>query len=301
MRNAAMTLPERHLGLIVASEVLDAMERLDAAADALAQTPLGRMTLDELQRWSVDFSSADVDGPESGAAEHFASCPPPALRAPPLPSQSALPPRFPTLHGKTIAVARDAAFCFIYAANLDTLRALGAELVFFSPLLDMALPACDALWLPGGYPELHAQTIATNAALRDSLAAHIAAGKPVWAECGGMMALFDTLVTTDGTRHAQWGLLPGEVTMHKRLAALGPQQLALEKGTLRGHTFHYSTTATPLQAAKRTARPDHDPMPDTGEAVWEQGSVRASYFHAWFASCPQAVVQIFTAPQGASA
>ena len=300
MRNAAMTLPERHLGLTVASEVTDAMERLDAAADALAQTPLGRMTLEDLQRWSVAFVSAGVAA-EVGATDCSAACPPPALRAPPLPPQNSPSLQLPSLLGKRIAVARDAAFCFIYAANLDTLVALGAELVFFSPLRDAALPPCDALWLPGGYPELHAQTIAGNVALRESLALHIAAGKPVWAECGGMMALFDTLLAADGTRHAQWGLLPGEVTMHKRLAALGPQQLRLQSGTLRGHTFHYSTTATTLQAATRTARPDHDPMPDAGEAVWQQGSVRASYFHAWFPSCPEAVVELFSAPQGAKA
>ncbi len=223
------------------------------------------------------------------------------MRAPPLPSQNSLSLRLPSLREKRIAVARDAAFCFIYAANLDTLRALGAELVFFSPLRDAELPACDALWIPGGYPELHAQTIADNISLRKSLAAHIAAGKPVWAECGGMMALFDTLVTADGARHAQWGLLPGEVTMQKRLAGLGPQQLMLPSGTLRGHTFHYSTTSTPLQAATRTAKPDHDPLPDAGEAVWQQGAVRASYFHAWFPSCPAAVVELFTAPDGALA
>jgi cobyrinic acid a,c-diamide synthase len=324
MRNAAMTLPERHLGLTVASEVTDAMERLDAAADALATTVLGQMTLDDLQRWAVEFvgpegagagGGADESGVEGGeaeggkAAERFASCPPPALRSPPLPTQSALPPRLlPVamqdallprllmLQGKSIGVARDAAFCFIYAANLDTLRELGAELVFFSPLAHAAVPACDALWLPGGYPELHAQTIASNTALRDRLAAHIAAGKPVWAECGGMMALFDTLVQVDGQRVPLWGLLPGEVSMHKRLAALGPQQLALQSGTLRGHTFHYSTTATDLQPVARTARPDTDPQPDAGEALWQHGSVRASYFHAWFASCPQAVVELFSAP-----
>jgi cobyrinic acid a,c-diamide synthase len=269
MRNAAMTLPERHLGLTVASEVTDAMERLDAAADALAATPLGHMTLGDLQRWAVNFAAPEV---------------------PVRPTQA--------LQGKTIGIARDAAFCFIYAANLDILRALGANLVFFSPLADTALPVCDALWIPGGYPELHAQTISANTALRDSLAAHIAAAKPVWAECGGMMALFETLVTVDGQRHAQWGLLPGEVTMHKRLAALGPQQLRLPGGTLRGHTFHYSTTATPLQARLRTARPDSDPMPDAGEALWQQGAVRASYFHAWFPSCPEAVVALFTAHHG---
>jgi cobyrinic acid a,c-diamide synthase len=300
MRNAAMTLPERHLGLTVASEVADAVERLDAAADALAATPLGQMTLDDLQRWSVDFIASSV-GPEGQAADCSAPCPPPALRAPPLPAQNSLPPVLPLLQCKTIAVARDAAFCFIYAANLDCLRELGAELVFFSPLQDAALPPCDALWIPGGYPELHAETIAANRSLRDSLAGHIAAGKPVWAECGGMMALFDTLVTVDGQRHAQWGLLPGEVTMHKRLAGLGPQQLVLPSGTLRGHTFHYSTTQTPLQAVTRTARPDTSLAPDAGEALWQHGSVRASYFHAWFPSCPAAVVALFAPPSEAHA
>ncbi len=271
MRNAAMTLPERHLGLTVASEVADAEARLDAAADALANTPLGQMTLQDLQQWSVEFEAA-----------------------------SCISTR-PTLNGKTIAVARDTAFCFIYTANLDCLQALGAELVFFSPLTDTALPTCDAVWIPGGYPELHASTLSANTRLRDSLAAHVQAGKPVWAECGGMMVLFDAITTTDGAQHTLWGLLPGEVTMHKRLSALGPQQLQLQTGTLRGHTFHYSTSASPLVPVSRTARPDHDPMPDAGEAVWQQGSVRASYFHAWFPSCPEAVVELFTPAETAAA
>jgi len=88
----------------------------------------------------------------------------------------------------------------------------------------------------------------------------------------------------------------GEVTMHQRLAGLGPQQLALASGTLRGHTFHYSTTQTPLQAVARTARPDTEPQPDAGEAVWQQGALRSSYFHAWFPSCPAAVVELFSLP-----
>jgi cobyrinic acid a,c-diamide synthase len=241
------------------------------------------MTLEDMQRWSVKFAATESI-PESGVAE----------RSAPVKQEPA--PRFSSLQGKTIAVARDAAFCFIYAANLDCLRDLGAELVFFSPLDDAAMPACDALWLPGGYPELHAQKMASNTGLRDSLAAHIAAGKPVWAECGGMMALFQTLLSPEGEAQPLWGVLPGTVNMHKRLAALGPQQLSLASGTLRGHTFHYSTTETPLQAIARTARPDTDPLPDAGEALWQQGSVRASYFHAWFPSCPQAVVELFTPP-----
>ena len=300
MRNANMVLPERHLGLTIASEVPDALARLDAAADALADTSLGRMSLHDLQRWAVNFASPEVavlHAPGVQSAERSAPCPPPAMRTPPLPTQNALPPALLPLLGKRIGIARDAAFCFIYTANLDCLTALGAELVFFSPLADQMLPPCDAVWIPGGYPELHAEAISANTAMRDSLAQHIAAGKPVWAECGGMMALFDTLITVDGQRHAQWGLLPGEVTMHKRLAGLGPQQLTLASGSLRGHTFHYSTTSTTLQAVARTARPHTAPQPDVGESVWQQGALRASYFHAWFPSSPAAVVELFSAPR----
>jgi cobyrinic acid a,c-diamide synthase len=316
MRNAAMTLPERHLGLTVASEVADAQARLDAAADALANTPLGKMSLQDLQQWSVDFreqGQEQAPARQGEAAERSAQVKEePAQRAGDT-EQSALPLRPPThashsqttkeqgLKGKNIAVARDTAFCFVYTANLDCLQELGAELVFFSPIADATLPACDAVWIPGGYPELHASTLAANSGMRDSLAAHVQAGKPVWAECGGMMVLFDTITTTDGAQHTLWGLLPGDVTMHKRLSALGPQQLTLQSGTLRGHTFHYSTSASPLMPVTRTARPDHDPMPDAGEAVWQQGSVRASYFHAWFPSCPEAVVELFTpAHEGAA-
>ncbi|WP_342617747.1 cobyrinate a,c-diamide synthase [Rhodoferax sp. GW822-FHT02A01] len=264
MRNADMTLPERHLGLTVASEVPDAMARLDAAADALQDTPLGQMSLQDLRRWDTEF--------------------------PLLHDARAVPA---LLAGKTIAIARDAAFCFIYTANLDCLQSMGATLRFFSPLANEAVPDCDAVWLPGGYPELHADRIAGSAQTRSSLAQHIAAAKPVWAECGGMMALFETLVTTDGQTHALWGLLPGEVTMHTRLAALGPQQLELATGLLRGHTFHYSTTETTLQPVARTARPQTEPSPQAGEALWQQGAVRASYFHAWFPSSPTAAASLF--------
>ncbi|MCY1540260.1 Hydrogenobyrinate a,c-diamide synthase [compost metagenome] len=194
------------------------------------------------------------------------------------------------LAGRTVAVARDAAFCFIYPANLDSLCALGAELVFFSPLADEPVPACDAVWLPGGYPELHATTLAKGVHCRASLADHVAAGRPVWAECGGMMPLFDTLATADGDEHAMWGLLPGRVVMQKRLAALGPQRWNTERGELRGHTFHYSTTESSLMPRSTTA-PQR--AGGRGEAIYAQGPVRASYFHAWFASNPEAAAALF--------
>jgi cobyrinic acid a,c-diamide synthase len=263
MRDASFTLPERHLGLTVAAELPDALARLDAAADALSHTPLGRMDDAALARWSQAF-----EAPE------------------PTPSEA------PLLAGKTIAVARDAAFCFIYPANLDALRALGAELVFFSPLADEPLPPCDAVWLPGGYPELHAATLAAGTRTRDSLRAHALALRPVWAECGGMMPLFESLVSSDGDAQATWGLLPGRVVMQKRLAALGPQQLALAAGVLRGHTFHYSRCESPLEPAGHTESVRSGAR-GVGEAVYRSGAVQASYFHAWFPSSPAATASLF--------
>ncbi|KQW57527.1 cobyrinate a,c-diamide synthase [Variovorax sp. Root411] len=266
-RDAGFTLPERHLGLVAAAELGDPMARLDAVADVLAATPLGRMQASQLPQ--VRFEATE--------------------------SEEAIPA---LLAGRTIAIARDAAFSFIYPANLDVLAALGARLSFFSPLAGDALPACDAVWLPGGYPELHAAALAACVPMRESLAAHAASGKPVWAECGGMMALFDELAMQDDAQvHRLWGLLPGRVTMQKRLAGLGPQQLTLGSDTLRGHTFHYSRCETSLAPAAHTARPGATQAVGErgGEALYVLGSVRASYFHAWFASSPQATARLFGA------
>jgi cobyrinic acid a,c-diamide synthase len=274
-RNADFSLPERHLGLTVATEVSDALARLDAAADALAQTPLGQMSLQELQRWTWSGDSAVVDAPAAA------------------PSSLPSPPPSP-LAGVTVAVARDAAFCFVYEANLACLRRLGAQVVLFSPLADAHLPACDAVWLPGGYPELHAPALSRQHMLRGELAQHVAQGKPVWAECGGMMLLFDQLITADGQSHTMWGLLPGTVRMQKRLAGLGPQQLSLGSDVMRGHTFHYSVCDTPVPEVARSARPHTAVAPGQGEALYQWGSIRASYFHAWFDASPTAVARLFT-------
>ena len=266
MRNPAFALPERHLGLTVAAELPDAMQRLDAAADALAVTPLGQMDTASLARWAVAFEAGGVDEAVENAV--------------------------PLLQGKTVAIARDAAFCFIYPANLDTLESLGARLVYFSPLANDALPPCDAVWLPGGYPELHGPALALAHATRDSLKAHVAANRPVWAECGGMMVLFEQMIDGDGGRHAMWGLLPGSVRLQQRLAGLGPQQLALPAGQVRGHTFHYSVCDTLLEPVAHTASPLSE-RDSAGEAVYGVESVRGSYFHAWFASHPEAAASLF--------
>jgi cobyrinic acid a,c-diamide synthase len=261
---ADFALPERHLGLTLPAELVDGISRLDALADALEATALGQMQQADWQRFAVNFAppSAEI------------TAPPPALLA-----------------GKTIAIARDAAFCFIYQANLDTLAGMGAKLVFFSPLANDALPACDALWLPGGYPELHTTALAAAEQCRADIAAHIAVGKAVWAECGGMMQLFAHITLKDGSSHPAWGLLAGSVAMQARFVGLGSQAWDTPQGQLRGHTFHHSRTHTPLQPVAHT-RPAKTEK--TGEAVYQAGNLRASYFHPWFASNPQATAALFS-------
>lgn len=265
-------LPERHLGLVAAQELPDALQRLDAAADALAQTALGQRTPAQWQEWAVDFPPPEPQTEDSTMA--------------------------PWLAGRTVAVARDAAFSFIYQANLDCLQAMGAQLVFFSPLAGDGLPACHALWLPGGYPELHAQALAANTGLRDDLLRHVGAGLPIWAECGGMLALCEGLTDGAGQTHALWGVLPGQGRMQTRLAGLGMQQLHTPWGVLRGHTFHYSRLDSSMSELGRSSRPGQPVAPDKGEAFYRHGTVHASFFHPWFASQPRAVAALFGADVG---
>ena len=200
--------------------------------------------------------------------------------------------------GRRIAGARDAAVAFSYSANLEVRRALGARPVFFSPLAGDPLPPCDALWLPGGYPELHAARLAELSGLRAQIAAHVQSGKPLWAECGGLMVLAERLVDSAGRPHALWGLLPGTAVLGRRLAALGPHEMPLagEAMPLRGHSFHWSRFETKLEPASFTTPQRRSAAAGDGEAVYELGSLRASWFHPWFASSPAAAARLFDTP-----
>ena len=254
-RDASLTLPERHLGLVQAIELPGLDDMLDGWADAwgAAVTP------------GFEFASV-----------HF--------------EPEAMPVAAPLLQGRRIAVAQDAAFSFIYPANLDCLRKLGAEVLSFSPLRGQPLPDCDALWLPGGYPELHAQTLINHPSLFADLREHLAAGKPLLAECGGMLCLAISLTDGDGRVHPMAGILPGQAVMQKKLAALGLQSIVWPEGELRGHTFHYSSLATPLTPIAVASNPNAG---KAAEALYQQGSLRASYIHHYFPSNPAAVAAFF--------
>ena len=275
-RDAALALPERHLGLVQAMELPELDAQLDRWADAWEQAGGG------------DFAPAPVVFDATSSDLPNAPDTPGATGVPGATSMPSVPP--PLLAGVRVAVANDRAFSFIYPANLDTLRALGAAPVFFSPLADSTLPPCDALWLPGGYPELHAAALAANAGMGDAIRRHVAAGKPLLAECGGLLYLLDALTDLDGRRHAMLGLLAGTARMQKRLAALGLQAVALPEGELRGHSFHYSTLETPLAPIARGRNPNGG---TTAEAVYRDGRLTASYIHIYFASNPQAAAALF--------
>jgi cobyrinic acid a,c-diamide synthase len=216
-RLSDLTLPERHLGLVQAGEHRDLDTFLDVAGKAVA--------------------------------EHLDM---PALRALARPTQApvidAAPPLPPL--GRKIAVARDQAFSFAYPHVLDGWRRAGADITFFSPLADEApAAAADAVYLPGGYPELHAGRLAQNACFLAGLRAAAAAGHTVFGECGGYMVLGETLTDAEGHAHAMAGLLPLETSFAKRKLHLGYRRAVIaDDGPLgpagtavRGHEFHYAT------------------------------------------------------------
>ncbi|MBI3778283.1 MAG: cobyrinate a,c-diamide synthase [Gammaproteobacteria bacterium] len=248
-----IALPNRHLGLMQAGEIDDLEARLERAASAL------NMAGDSLP-------------------EAVAFAPPTTASLPPL------------LAGVRVAVARDHAFSFVYRANLDLLRELGAELVFFSPLKDAALPLADSLYLPGGYPELYIDALGNNRALADAIRAHHDAGKPLVAECGGMLYLCQSLTDAEGKRGAMVGLLPGEAIMQKRLAALALQSVEIPEGNLRGHTFHHSRLEMDMAPVARGVCPNNGP---TAEAVYRRHRLAASYIHWYFPSNPVACAKLF--------
>jgi cobyrinic acid a,c-diamide synthase len=217
-RARELALPERHLGLVQAGERPDLESFLDRAADLAAQ----HLDLDQLRALARPARRlGPVAGTEAGLA--------------PL--------------GQRIAVARDIAFTFAYPATLARWHSAGAELAFFSPLADEAPPAdADAVYLPGGYPELHAGRLAGNAQFLGGLHAAAARGTTLFGECGGYMVLGEGLIDAEGTRHAMAGLLPVETSFAERRLHLGYRsaELVVDCGLgsrgapFRGHEFHYA-------------------------------------------------------------
>ncbi len=252
-RDEMIVLPERHLGLVQAGEHGDLAERLDRLA-TIAETHLD---LDAIVRLGV---------PRLSEAAQVAALPPP---------------------GSRIALAQDAAFTFIYPHILDGWWRSGAEIVPFSPLADEPPPeACDACWLPGGYPELHAGRLAAAHKFREGLAS-FAATRPVHGECGGYMVLGEVLEDADGISHPMTSLLGHATSFARRKLHLGYREAQLlaespigQRGArVRGHEFHY---------AALVATGNDEPLVELadgqgqrlGTAGGRRGKVTGTFFHA---------------------
>ncbi|WP_440770173.1 cobyrinic acid a,c-diamide synthase [Natronorubrum sp. DTA28] len=213
--NPGLEIPDRHLGLEMGEEAALPREALREAAESLEAERLAEVASEPPAPEGAD--------PSTG------------------PAQSGEP------IDATIAVADDAAFCFRYPATIERFRER-ADLVTFSPVAGDPVPDCDGVYLPGGYPELHAAELESSGTLSE-LGELASDGLPVLGECGGLMAMSRSLTTAKGDRHEMAGILPADVTMHDRYQALDHVELEASEGTLtanagetiRGHEFHYSS------------------------------------------------------------
>jgi cobyrinic acid a,c-diamide synthase len=254
-RHAPIALPERHLGLVQAEE----SSRLDELIGEAARLVAERIDLDavlELAASAMSLATLNL------------SCT--AVVNPP---------------GQRIALARDAAFSFIYPHILEGWRAAGAEVLPFSPLADEGPnEGADACWLPGGYPELHAARLAANRGFHERLRA-FAETRPVHGECGGYMVLGRGLTDKEGIRHEMSGLLGLETSFAKRKMHLGYRKAELQAPIpgfaagvcLRGHEFHYATILAQPDAPLATVRDANGA--DVSETGSRRGNITGTFFH----------------------
>ncbi len=195
------------------------------------------------------------------------------------------------LFGIPVLAAIDgAAMAQTFGAVAHGLATYRAELTFFSPLDDSALPETDAVYLPGGYPELHLHRLAANQSMKEAIRAHHGAGKPIVAECGGMLYLLDLLADAEGRSASMAGLLPGKAVMQPRLANLGLHRAPLPEGELRGHTFHHSRMECGLEPVTCSGSARHHGTP---EPIYRRERLTASYLHFYFPSNPEASARLF--------
>jgi cobyrinic acid a,c-diamide synthase len=269
----AIAIPERHLGLHGAAE--QAADGQEAAIDAVAALAAKHLDLDRLLELECGLEMARVE-PARAATSASAG----VVR---------------------VGVPSDLAFSFYYEDNLDLLREQGAEIVWFSPMTDASLPpGLDGLYLGGGYPELHAEQLSGNRQMLEEVRTFAASGRPVYAECGGMLYLSESL-SVDGNSYAMAAVLPLSMQMTNKLVQFGyvtvefiEDCLLGRKGTVvRGHSFHHTRMASQGDVATSY----HLQYSMSGKEELEgfrQGNVLASYIHVHFRANP-AVAENFVA------
>ena len=260
-RTDTITLPERHLGLVQAEEIqAELKQKLAAGIDWIEASDLKHI-LDVVK--PVEFHPVAKDKLLPIASE---------------------------LAGKTIAIAKDTAFSFIYDANLRLLTDLGASYVFFSPMYDDVMPEADALWLPGGYPELHVDKLTSNLSMLQSIRDFAQTDSAILAECGGFLYCLESLADLQDNSFTMLGLLQGKGQMRERGGCQGMQTAPLPEGDIRGHSHHRSLSFDTPEPIAIGRRPKH---PAPGEAIYRVGNITASYLHLFFPSNPQAIAALF--------
>jgi len=289
----SLMLPERHLGLHTAAEGALTEELTRRLADAVERN----VDLDRLLALAAPCcaQAEAADGsPQTGLRRT-----PRGRRTPGAPPDPASPPSAPRAR---IGVARDAAFQFYYAENLERLVEAGAEIVEWSPLRDADVPEVDGLYFGGGYPELHAAALADNAPVRKAVRRFAEAGRPIYAECGGLMYLAESLEDVEGRVHPMVGVLPAAVRMRAHGVTIGYAEVTLRvdgplgaAGTVvRGQEFHASTLGPVPEGVPRVYRVR---APGGGERAegFVVGRTLMSYLHLHFASNPAVAAAFVTA------
>lgn len=273
-KQADVEIPSRHLGLSLEEDFC-----FEAFADRVARLVEEHVDIDRLLALTAvgpGYVALAAASPSCrGAVSELPG-------APAFPVAGAVSgPAFPL----RAAVARDAAFQFMYEENLRMLSTLGT-LSFFSPLADAGLPEADLVYLPGGYPELHLAALSANRRMRESIRAYIEAGGRLIAECGGMMYLCREIRDTDGTPYPMAGVLDQSATMEGMKLRLGYRTLVCGDCTLKGHEFHYSRVCPssppdrplPSSAVARTAKGMETPTP-----LYRYKQLLAGYTHLYWA------------------
>jgi len=303
-RDENIALPERHLGLVMPDEVLDP-PRLDAMVtwieaglDIKALIDIaGMRSRTETHTGELPHESSILRKDGMRAIDDEAENEEP-LAIEGETSQAS----FARARRPRIGIAREHAFCFYYQDNLDLLVRYGAELIEFSPLADRQLPeALDGLYFGGGYPELYAAALAANERMRADVARFAQKGKPIYAECGGLMYLTEAIVDVEGREHSMVGVFPTRARMQPRRAALGYTEVegVDDAGWLRsnerarGHEFRYSVIdEMPEHIVRRYRVSAKSGERYEGFAI---GAVLASYVHLHFGSCPRMAARLVAA------
>ncbi len=282
-RDLNFEIPHRHLGLTVAEENPIAGESIEKLADAVwehveIESMIQLSHTDRLPSFPLVGNLSFSEGLRTSRNDKAHS------------------PIHPFTHSPVIAIAYDKAFCFYYEDNLDILKDAGAEIIKFSPLYDQAIPEADALYISGGYPELYADKLSKNTSMLKAVYNWANSGKPIYAECGGLMYLSQGIHDFKGNFFTMAGVFPFETQMKKERLHLGYRNVFLQKDCilgkkgdrLRGHEFHYSSIVGQRATVKEYHNLAYALRNNNGECFSDEGyrykNTLASYIHIHFGS-----------------